>query len=167
MFSRFLRHGHRGSLAGNGRTGRRRFSAKVIFSTVISYEGPKCQVAKVTPQTPTLGLGSLWMWCESGLKRAWKGPEKGSRAGNGRKRAEFVFALFAPFLYYPRPFRTFYKAKHHIYTRKIEVVYNTHIFRMNSVTPNTFYQYVLVVFRFTPAYKFINVWHDAFFYIVM
>ena len=59
MGSRVLRHGHRGSQAGNGRTGCRRFLAKVDFGDLVSYESPKCQVAKVTPQTPTLGLGSL------------------------------------------------------------------------------------------------------------
>ena len=61
MGSRVLRHGHRGSLADNGRTGRRRFSAKVDFGDLVSYESPKCQIVKVTPQTPTLGLGSLWI----------------------------------------------------------------------------------------------------------
>ena len=41
MGSRFLRHGHRGSLAGNGRTRGRRFSAKVDFGDLISDESQK------------------------------------------------------------------------------------------------------------------------------
>ena len=41
MGSRFLRHGLRGSLADNGRTRRRRFSAKVDFGDLISYESQK------------------------------------------------------------------------------------------------------------------------------
>ena len=41
MGSRFLRHAHRGSLAGNGRTRGRRFSAKVDFGDLISDESQK------------------------------------------------------------------------------------------------------------------------------
>ena len=101
MGSRVLRHGHRGSLEDNGRTGRRRFSANVIFLTTISYESQKCQVAKVTPQTPTLWLDSLWIWCESGLKKAWKGQQgrKWQKKGRIYFRAFCVNYLLLSFIF--------------------------------------------------------------------
>ena len=87
MGSRFMRHGHRDSLADSDRTGRRRFSAKVIFSTLVSYRSQKCQVVKVTPQTPTLQYSSLSIRCEKGLKRA-AGQKMAEKNENG-------FALYA------------------------------------------------------------------------
>ena len=51
MGSRFLRHGHRGSLADNGRTGRRRFSAKVdIGDFVLGGIEDSSRGNVVTPQ---------------------------------------------------------------------------------------------------------------------
>ena len=46
----------KGSQAKNDRKMRRRFSAKVDFGDLISYESQKSQVVKFTPHTPTLGL---------------------------------------------------------------------------------------------------------------
>ena len=121
MGSRFLRHAHRGSLAGNGRTRGRRFSAKVDFGDLISDESQKNNCTTVSSGRwglrsdfgdrlvveVVLGVTLAEKWRKVSahffrqsrtLDLMWKWPENGLKmAESNRKRAEIFLALFASF----------------------------------------------------------------------
>ena len=98
-FSRFMRHGTRGDQVEKG--GQVEIGSQVEKRRPGRKKGGQEKMAEKGPKKFSRFMRHGHQGCqvENGLKRR-PGRKKEARNKNGRKRAEKIFALYAPFSYY-------------------------------------------------------------------